>query len=223
MKVRPYFEKLEASEQYKDFVVKYPDSFMIAGFFIIDLEGGNNVHQIDFYVPSEKKVAAFSLDGAVDLKMLETVGMKGKMPERLNYETNMDLDELQGVLLDEMHNRGMSENIKKIIAVLQNIDGKKIWNLNCILTGMEILKSHVEDSSKTILKIEKTSLMDIMKRIPVEQMQKAPKSEKKDLKGELAKLDKVRDALAKEKQRLEKELKGKDGRLDGDNSEGKED
>jgi len=220
MKVRPYFEKLEASKEYRNFISKYPGSFMIAGFFIIDLEGGNNVHQIDFYVPSEKKIAAFSLDGAVDLKMLEAMGIEGKIPEKLESETNMDIDELKGVLLDEMHNRGMSEDIKKIIAVLQNIDGKKIWNVNCILSGMEILRSHVEDSSKTILKVEKISLMDIMKRIPAEQMQKAPVGKKK-LKDELVKLDKVSEQLAKEKEKLERKLK--DEKLDEDNSGEEED
>ena len=179
-----------------------------------------NVNQIDFYVPSEKKIAAFSLDGAVDLKMLEAMGIEGKIPEKLESETNMDIDELKGVLLDEMHNRGMSEDIKKIIAVLQNIDGKKIWNVNCILSGMEILRSHVEDSSKTILKVEKISLMDIMKRIPAEQMQKAPVGKKK-LKDELVKLDKVSEQLAKEKEKLERKLK--DEKLDEDNSGEEED
>ena len=61
-----------------------------------------------------------------------------------------------------------SEDIKKIIAIVQNIDGKKIWSLNCVLTGMEVLKSKVEDESKSVLRIEKTSLVDIMKRMPMQ-------------------------------------------------------
>ena len=206
MKIQPYFERLEKSSQYKEFKKKYPASFLIAGFFVIDLEENKNIHQIDFYVPSEKKVAAFNLDGEITFNLLDAL-QPGKVPEKLELKTKTDLDELEGILLDEMHNRGMSEEIKKIIAVLQEIDGKKIWNLNCVLSGMEILKSHVEDSSKTVLKIEKTSLLEIMKKMPM-QTPRSPET-KKGIKEELQKIDKVEEELTKEKGRLKKELEKK--------------
>jgi hypothetical protein len=206
MKLAPYVEKLESSSEYKEFKEKYPDAFMVAGFFILDLEAGQNVHQIDFYVPSQKKVAAFSLDGEkIELKLLDMMNVK-KIPEKLDLKTNVDLDALKGILMDEMHNRGMSEDIKKIIAVLQNLKGKKIWNLNCILTGMEILKSHVEDDSKSVLKIEKISLLDIMKKIPAAAMKAPPKQTKEGLKDQLERLDKVEEEIEKERASLRKEL-----------------
>ena len=209
MKIRPYFEKLEKSNIYKNFRIKYPESFMIAGFFVLDLENGNSIHQIDFYVPKEKKVAAFSLDGQIELRLLDTVGMdKGKAPEKLEIQTNTDLEEIEGILLDEMHNRGMSEEIKKIIAVLQNINGKKIWLVNCVLAGMEILKSHIEDSSKTVLKIEKISLLDIMRKIPQQPMTMPQPGQgtKEDLQAELQKIGKVEEELTKEKEKIVEEL-----------------
>jgi len=210
MKIKPYIEKLEESEEYKNFKIKYPDSFLVAGFFVLDLESGANVHQIDFYVPTEKKIAAFTLDGEITVKLLEMLDSK-KVPEKLNMETNVDLDALQGILMDEMKNRGMSENIRKIIAVIQNIDGKRIWNLNCVLTGMEILKSHVEDESQTVLKIEKASIMDIMKKMPSPKLMGAPKGAgtKEDIKGELQKLDKVEEEIEKAKEKLKQELNKK--------------
>ncbi|MBU0761121.1 MAG: hypothetical protein KJ600_01750 [Nanoarchaeota archaeon] len=206
MKIRPYFEKLEQSETYKNFKVKYPDSFLVAGFFVLDLEEKRNVHQIDFYVPKEKKIAAFTLDGEITLKLLET--MNDKVPEKLDLETNIDLDALQGILTDEMRNRGISEDIRKIIAVVQNIEGKRIWNLNCVLTGMEILKSHVEDESKSVLKIEKSSIMDIMKKMPTPQLLKAPET-KDEIKNEMGKLDKLEEEIEKAKSKLKEELNEK--------------
>lgn len=203
MKIKPYIEKLEESEEYKNFKIKYPEAFLAAGFFVLDLEGGMNVHQIDFYVPNEKKIAAFSLDGEISVKLLET--LNDKVPEKLNMDTNIDLDALSGILSDEMKNRGMSENIRKIIAVIQNIDGKRIWNLNCVLSGMEILKSHIEDESQTVLKIEKASILDIMKKMPTPKLLKAQDS-KKDIKGELEKLEKVEDEIEKAKEKLKEEL-----------------
>lgn len=208
MKIQPYVEKLEQSQEYKDFIVKYPDAYMVAGFFVLDLEEGNNVHQIDFYVPSQKKIAAFSLDGEVSVKLLDMLKTEKKDPQKLDMKTRIDLDALSGILADEMHNRGMSEEIKKVIAVIQNVKGKKIWNLNCVLTGMEVLKSHIEDESETVLKIEKASLMDIMKKIPTQSLVKAPES-KEEVEDEVKKLDKLVQEISKEKENLKKELSKK--------------
>src|SRR3989338_6652047 len=107
MKIRPYVEKLEQSEEYKNFMLKYPDSFLVAGFFILDMETMQNVHQIDFYVPSKKKIAAFTLDGQVSLQLMDMLSKGGKKPEKLNIEINTDLDALSGIITDEMRNRGI--------------------------------------------------------------------------------------------------------------------
>ena len=206
MKIAPYVKKLENSKTYKDFRIKYPESFMAAAFFIIDLETGKNVHQVDFYLPKEKKFAAFSLDGGVQLKILDSFG--SKVPEKLGLDTNIDLEALPGILTDEMHNRGISEEIRKIIAVIQNIKGKRIWNLNCILTGMEILRSHIEDESQSVLKIEKTSFLEIMKKMPVQQMQPqvGMPAAKGDIQDQLKKLSALQQELEKEKGNLQKQL-----------------
>src|SRR3989338_5379020 len=190
MKLKPYVEKLEQREDYRNFKIKYPDAFMVAGFFVLDLEAGMNVHQIDFYFPKEKKIAAFTLDEGVQIQILDMISKDGELPKKLDLETNIDLDALEGILADEMHNRGISEEIKKIIAVVQNIEGKKIWNLNCVLTGMEILKSHVEDESK---------------HLPSQALVKNP-PKREDLEGEMENLEKMEAEIEKEKTELKKEL-----------------
>lgn len=206
MKLQPYVEKLSASKEYKTFQSKYKDAFIIAGFFVLDLEFGKHIHQIDYYIPSQKKVAAFTLDDKVSVQILET--MTSKKPEKLDIKTKIDLDALQGILEDEMKNRNITDSIRKIIAVVQNIDGKKIWNLNCVLTGMEILRAHVEDESKTVLKMERSSIMDYIRKVPVQEMlQEKNKSKKGSAKNEedkIKKLEELQKALEKEKQRYQK-------------------
>ena len=71
MKIKPYVEKLEKSKEYKSFKAKYPKAFMVAGFFILDFEAGKNIHQLDFFVPEENKIAAFTLDDKVQVQLLE--------------------------------------------------------------------------------------------------------------------------------------------------------
>lgn len=212
MKIKPYITKLGVSNEYKQFSKKHKDAFLTAGFFILDLETKKNIHQIDYYVPNEKKIAAFTLDGGVKLQMLDT--MNSKAPEKLDIRTNIDLDALPGILEDEMKNRNITEEIKKIIAIIQNIDGKRVWNLSCILSGMGLLRSHVDDDSKTVLKMEKSNMMDIMKKVTPEdlaamkskaQQAKGPAS-KKDLEGQMQKLDQLGKDIEKEKDSIQKQL-----------------
>lgn len=215
MKIQPYIKKLNASPQYKKFKEEYKDAFLVAGFFVLDLEMGQNIHQIDFYIPSKKKFAAFTLDKEITLQILDANGEK--IPEEMDMKTHIDLDAIHGILEDEMKNRNITEEIRKIVAVVQNVKGKKIWNINSILSGMDILKAHIEDSSETVLKMEKTSFVDIMKKIPMEQIQMPGKSapglkietaeetDADEAKEELEKLDKLHDKIEEEKTRLKKE------------------
>ena len=202
MKTKPYFERLQKAKEYKQFITQNPDKFLVAGFFVLDLETGTNMHQIDFYVPSKRKVAAFNIDKGIQMQMMDTMGKK--LPEKLDLNTKVDLDALTGIVKDEMHNRGISEDIKKIIAVLQTVDGKKIWNLNCVLTGMGMLRTKIEDDSKTVLKVEKINLMDIMKKMP-SQAPVTPTTEK-SMKDELQKLSDLETEITKEREVLKKEL-----------------
>lgn len=167
MKIQPYINKLQSSPVFKEFQQKNTDAFLVAGFFVIDFESGKNLHQIDYYVPSKRKFAAFTLDNKIVLQVLNT--MDKKAPRQLDMKSNIDLDSLQGIIQDEMKNRSITQSIKKMIAVLQNIEGRKVWNVNCVLSGMDLLKVHVEDESETILKMEKSSLLDYIKRLPMSQ------------------------------------------------------
>lgn len=194
MKIQPYVEKLNASEQYKEFHNKNHDAFLVAGFFVLDFETGMNVHQIDYYIPSQKKVAAFTLDSEVQVQILETAGEK--TPERLDMKTNIDLDGIKGILEDEMKNRNITSEIKKVIAIIQNIEGKKVWSLNCILSGMEILKAHVDDESRTVLKMEKASVLDYIKKMPPQQL---PEPTEEDIDAQIKELEKVKQAMENQK------------------------
>jgi len=206
MKIQPFIEELEGSKEFKEFEERYKDSFLVAGFFILDYETGQNVHQIDYYLPSEKKVAAFTLgQEEIVLQILQT--MNEKVPEKLSLETNIDLDTIKGILEDEMKNRNITEEIRKIIAVIQTTEGKKVWNINCILTGMELLKAHIDDNSKTVLKMEKSSMMDYIKKMPsMGELQKSQgKSDGKNLDKQIEQLDKLKEELKKERVKIDKE------------------
>jgi len=200
--MQPYIEKLNSSQEFQQFRGEHGDSYLIAGFFVLDFEAGQNIHQIDYYIPGKKKVAAFGLDGeGVDVRILDM--LTDKTPEKLEIKTNIDLDALKGILEDEMKNRGITEGIQKIIAVIQTVEGNKIWNINCVLSGMEILKAHIEDESKSVLRMERSSVMDYIKKIPKDAMPKQ-KPTKKEIDSQILQLDKLKEALQKERDKLSK-------------------
>jgi hypothetical protein len=203
MKIQPYVQKLQASEKYKKFINEHKESFVVAGFFVLDYETGMNVHQIDYYVPSKKQVAAFNLDGEVEVRLLDMMH-KEKVPEKLDLRTKVDLDAIKGILEDEMKNRNITESIKKCVAVIQMVDGKKLWVLNCVLSGMEILKAHVDDESRTVLKMERASMLDYVKKMPALPQQGQPKANKETLQKQLDQLNKLKEQLEKEKAALDK-------------------
>jgi len=223
MKLAPYVDKLNGSSEFKSFQKENKDAFMVAGFFVLDLEGKHNIHQIDYYIPSKKKIAAFTLDNHVTMQLLDLLNAKN--PEKLDLKTNMDLDQLYGILEDEMKNRTITAEIKKIIAVLQTIEGKKIWNLSCVLSGMGILNAHIEDSSKSVLKMEKKSILDFVQKMSPaeykakldekkkgngevhENVKKAVKNVKEDVKQQIEKLNELEAAIEQEKDALVKQSK----------------
>ncbi len=231
MKIEPFVKKLNSSTEYKDFIGKNPSSYIVAGFFVMDFEDNNSLHQIDYYMPKQKKVAAFTLEPKITMQMMEL--MNEKAPEKLDLNTKVDLDTLQGIIDDEMKNRGISENIRKIIAILQSIKGKKMWNISCVLSGMSIIKAHVDDESKTVLKMEKSSIMDYVKKVPGAQLGSLGNSQaqvqqnqqpnqvqpnpsqvgevpqkvtKEQIKEQIDKLNKVEETIELEKKKLEKFL-----------------
>ena len=210
MKIQHYLDKLHGSTEYKEFQKEHKDAYIVAGFFILDLEQGFDVHQIDFYIPSKKKVAAFNLDKSIQIQIMDMV--TDKKPSQVDIAANIDLDTIPGILEDEMKNRGITESIKKVIAILQNIDGKKIWNLNCVLSGMGILKAHVEDESKSVLKMEKASIFDYVKKMPAKDLEKLKKTQgvqppPAQIKEEISKLDKLEEEIEKQREELQEELK----------------
>lgn len=235
MKIQPYVSKLHGSNVYRDFQQKNKDAFLVAGFFVIDFETGSNLHQIDYYVPSKKKFAAFTLDHQVQVQLMNSFDKR--VPNQLDMKTHIDLDALRGIIQDEMKNRNITQSIKKMIAVIQNLEGRSVWNVNCVLSGMDLLRVHVEDKSETVLKMERSSLMDYVKRLPApvtnaaapgavgqqpvqpqsvapasgEQSSPqaaqpaAPKATRADIERKIAQLDKLKQLLKEEEGALDKQ------------------
>jgi len=192
MKLDHYRKRVEESKEFKDFRKKNKKAYLAAGFFVLDFEGGKNMHQIDYALPNGK-IATFILDEGVKFKISEQA-IKKKLPE-IKPDVNTDLEALKGIVEDEMKNRTVTESIKKIIAVLHILDDKPVWNLQCILDGLGMLNVHVDDSGN-VLKFEKHSLMEMIKKIPGNLQQNQPQAQEQQT-------DKKQEVLKKIAEKLE--------------------
>lgn len=162
MKLSHFVKRVEKSSEYKKFRNKNPHAYLCAGFFVIDYELGKNQEQIDYFL-NDNKVATFMLEKPVKMKISQAA--LTKKAGELKGDTRLDLEQLKGIIHDEMENQTITEEIKKIIAVIQVIDGKKTWILNCVLSGLNLLKVNIDDKTGNILRFEKANLMDFIRRM----------------------------------------------------------
>ena len=171
MKASHYIKEVKKSQAFKDFLAESPDAYLCSLFFIRDFGGPQNETQVDFYSPAKKEIISFKIGSGHGVERIPmpkkafTITHKKFVPKQLNENIRMDLDALKPTLTDEMHNRDMTYEIEKILAVLNITDDRAIWNCTGFLKGLGLLQAHVEDKSQSVLFMEKHSLMDMI-RLP---------------------------------------------------------
>lgn len=159
-------EEIEKSDCFRKFKEKNKSAFLCAGFFVVDYEGGNGVvqKQLDYCI-GEEDIYTFILGDVVNMKKAETIeGHKENLP-RLSKDMGVDLDDVENILREKLREENVSEKLLKVIAVLQVHENKQIWNLNCVLSGMQILRVHIDCESGDVVKFEKKNMLDFVKKV----------------------------------------------------------
>ena len=159
-------EEVEKSECFKQFKEENSGAFLCAGFFVIDYESGKGVvqKQLDYCV-GEDDIYTFMLTDSVSVKKAETIeGYKENLPQ-LSSEVRVDLDDAENILKEKIKEEEVKGDLLKVIAVLQVHKGREIWNLNCVLSGMQILRVHISCDDGEVLKFEKKSMLDFVKKV----------------------------------------------------------
>ena len=162
MKFEHYMKRVEASKEFRKFKKENKEAYLCAGFFVLDFENEKNMHQLDYYLESGK-VATILTDNGIKINISKQA-IKKKLLE-IKQPVMTDLDAIRGIVHDEMQNRSITEEIKKIIAIVYIVDNKIVWNLQCILNGLILLHVNVDDSNQSILMFEKFSLLDLIRKV----------------------------------------------------------
>jgi len=164
MRFKDLLERVEGSEEFKKFKEENSDAELCAGFFILDFLSNDNKDTLDYKIG--EKVFTFSIkDDKIVMnkdKLVDEVGRPSLV--EIDKEINIEVDELKGIVGARALDEGISAKLNKIIAVLQKYDWKQIWNLTCMMDGLIILNVHVDALSGDVLKFERKSMMDLIKR-----------------------------------------------------------
>ncbi len=166
MKPIHYIKEVKKSQAFKDFMAEDPGAYLCSLFFMVDFNERNKEVHVDFYSPKSKKIVSFKLGNRIERipdKDAMTMVHKKFVPKPLSEQIKMDLDALKPALTDEMRNREMTYEIEKILAFLNVADDRVMWNCTGFLKGLGLLQAHIEDSSQSVLFMDKKSLFDMIK------------------------------------------------------------
>jgi len=152
-------EEIEKSEAFKNFKKTNPSAYLCAGFFVLDYENNLNQKQLDYSLENGS-IFTFILDKEITIKQAETMEGNKKL-KQLKKGIKVDLDKIEEILAEKTKGK----KILKIIAVLQENEGRQIWNINSVLQGMGILKSYIDSFTGEIIKFEEKSMFDFIKKI----------------------------------------------------------
>ena len=160
MNFKEALSRVEKSKEFDNFKKQHPKAYLCAGFFVLDFETENSTQQLDYQL--EEKIATFSVNNEVKIKIQETTKQK-KLDKLIKPE--IEIDKLRKIADKELEKKKIVSKLNKIIAILQMYESKCIWNLTCMLESFAMLRVHVDAISGEVLKSEKASLFDFVKKV----------------------------------------------------------
>ncbi len=166
-------QRIESSDLFKNFKEKHQDARLCAGFFILDFLSNDNKNSLDY--KTGEKIFTFSINRKNEItiqedRFLEFPETPKLTPIDIPSILGVELEELKGISEVKALDNGISAKFHKIIAVLQNKDEpgikeqKLIWNLTCMLDHLIILHILIDAQTNQILKFERKSMMDLVRK-----------------------------------------------------------
>jgi len=169
--IKDSLKLIEESKEYEKFKQEHPNAEICAGFFIIDFFGNDNKRSIDYKCDSDIFTCSLRDDDSIKVEQDKLIELKDvKLPElkTVNPDIKIDLDEVSSIARIKTLDEGISAKFSKIIAVLQRYDhqGKdmQVWNLTCMLEGLIIIHMLIDAQTGDIIKFERKSFMDMVKK-----------------------------------------------------------
>lgn len=161
MNIQFYFEKLNSSKEFRNFMNENPEAFLCSGFFVIDNEGTDNKEHFDYFSPKQNKIFSFQIENDLQKIPLETP-QENYNPEEISLDYDLELKEIENLISQEMEKRGIKNKIQKLIFSLQKSGGKDFLIGTVFISMMGIVKVNIDIKEKKITDFEKSSFFDMV-------------------------------------------------------------
>lgn len=160
MSFQESLKKLQTSKEFKKFKAKFKSSFLFSAFFILDSNLDIETQQLDYFL-TNKKVATFIIDDKIEFKT-DDFNPQSKITA-LDENIKVDIDKLKEIIRKEIEKKSLQAfDINKVIAILQKIKGKQLWNVTCMLSSLKILKMHIDCFNGRVLESKESSVFDFI-------------------------------------------------------------
>ncbi len=167
MKIQELIEELQDKSEHSEFKSQNPKTFFAAAFLILDLENQTEQIQLDYFLPEENKIAAFSHpftkpkihDNIISVS--KEGQTKPANPQPMQAQTakiKIDIDNLESACSEIIKENESKLQPTKIIAILKD----DIWNLTCMDNALGIVRIKINAISGEAIDFNKGSLMDFM-------------------------------------------------------------
>ena len=164
MSFKKTLQKIESSNEFKDFIKQNQDAKLVAGFFIIDFISNDNKKSLDYI--ANGKIFTFDIleNGKVKFNVDELIEKTNHKLTQISKNITVEVDELKSITGTRILDEGISAKFSKIIAILQNNNNKQVWNLTCMLDGLIIINILIDANTGEIIKFERKSMMDLIRK-----------------------------------------------------------
>ena len=157
-------QKIQTSSEFQNFKQQHPQAQLIAGFFILDFLSNDNKETLDY--KTEKDIFTFTLkNNQIQINKDKLINDPNTPPlTQIQPQVKLDTQELKNIVQTQAQNNNIQAKLNKIIAVLQTHNQQQIWNLTCMRDNLIILNIHIDSNTSEVLKFERKSMMDLIKR-----------------------------------------------------------
>lgn len=152
MKLANLLNELKEKDFFKKFIAENPDAFFAAGFIVLD-DSGEDKYQLDYFIPSKKKIASVEFPFK-QMKIHEDVIEKA---DRLKVAM-IDICDLRERVEEIKKNKAIALRTNKIIALLKD----DLWQLTCLSDTLDMLKIHVHSVNGEVKRCEKLNLFSMI-------------------------------------------------------------
>lgn len=167
MTIQQIHSTIESSAVFKKFIKENPNAELVAGFFVLDFTSNDTKKSLDYKIPKTDKIFTFELDKNNEVMMKQDKLINNpNLPklQKIQPHTRIEIEELRALAEKQALEHNVKSKFHKIIAVLQIYNTQQVWNLTCMLEGLIILSILIDCDTGYVLKFDRKSIMDFVKK-----------------------------------------------------------